>query len=136
MFPSRSALIVSLQKLNESNNYEPIIVTLKWFCFNSGYLGIIRHWCTSSHSAIIIFTFSNYYLHIQHLLSSHSAIIIFTFSNYYLHIQQLLSSQSVIIIFTFSILFSSFIRNSYACPLYNVWVLYIIWCKIIYFCNA
>jgi ABC-type uncharacterized transport system permease subunit len=42
----------------------------------------------------------------------------FTFSNYYLHIQQLLSSQSVIIIFTFSILFSSFIRNSYACPLY------------------
>jgi hypothetical protein len=62
MFPSRSALIVSLQKLNESNNYEPIIVTLKWFYFNSGYLGIIRHWCTSSHSAIIIFTFSNYYL--------------------------------------------------------------------------
>jgi hypothetical protein len=68
LFPSRSALIVSLQKLNESNNYEPIIVTLKWFCFNC-------------------------YLHIHQLLSSHSAFIIFTFSNYYLHIQQLLSSQ-------------------------------------------
>jgi hypothetical protein len=87
MFSSRSALIVSLQKLNESNNYEPISVTLKWFCFYSGYLGIIRHWCTSSHSAIIIFTFTNYYLHIHQLLSSHSAITIFTFSNYYLHIQ-------------------------------------------------
>jgi hypothetical protein len=55
------------------------------------------------HSAFIIFTFSNYYLHIQQLLSSHSAFIIFTFSIYYLHIQQLLSSHSAIIILTFSI---------------------------------